>query len=729
MKKEISHIIFFSGLFTLIVVGFFINIYFEKSTEKTLREELTRLSEVVNLTVDSKKIASLEGNLEDEKNEEYLHLRKQFLLVGEALKKFDIRWIYFLRKEGESWIFLVDSIETESSDHAFPGEVYIDYPKEIDLVAKRYESLVAGPYTDPWGIFISSFIPVKDFETGESIGVLGLDIDADVWQEKITKAQIFPSVVIGTLILFWISFFLYRQKRSQNEKKISIRDLQLESVTKNIQDVVYRVNQEGIITYISPAVEAMFGFSPEEIEGKSIDFLLFPEIKKEEEERFWQSFQEKNDSLMNILLRHKNGEMREVEISGVFIQEKESIIEFQGIIHDVTKEKRINQKIEAQTENLKNSQKALLNVLEDIEIEKEKMEQEKDKLDAILYSIGDGVFVVDRHLKIVMVNNMVSTLTGYSNEELLLNEVYFERMKFISDDNEMKRDTFVEDVIQTGEEKKMMEHTALIQKNGNRMPVADSASPLKNKKGEVIGCVVVFRDATKEREINRMKSEFVSVASHQLRTPLTSIKWFAELLLDESNVNLTNEQKEYAKEIYEGNERLIDLVNDLLNVSRIETGKNFVVEMKKTDIVEIVRDVVKKQIPSAKEKNITIVLDEEIPEVLLLDIDGVKIEQVFQNLLSNAIKYSLENSEVRFGFLEEDRSVCFSVKDSGIGIPDDQKKHMFEKFFRASNVIMTEAQGTGLGLYIAKSIIEGHGGEIWFESSEKGTTFFIRLQK
>lgn len=89
----------------------------------------------------------------------------------------------------------------------------------------------------------------------------------------------------------------------------------------------------------------------------------------------------------------------------------------------------------------------------------------------------------------------------------------------------------------------------------------------------MIGCVVVFRDATKEREINRMKSEFVSVASHQLRTPLTSIKWFAELLLDESNVNLTNEQKEYAKEIYEGNERLIDLVNDLLNVSRIETGK------------------------------------------------------------------------------------------------------------------------------------------------------------
>lgn len=101
----------------------------------------------------------------------------------------------------------------------------------------------------------------------------------------------------------------------------------------------------------------------------------------------------------------------------------------------------------------------------------------------------------------------------------------------------------------------------------------------------------------------------------------------------------------------------------------------------KTDIVEIVRDVVKKQIPSAKEKNITIVLDEEIPEVLLLDIDGVKIEQVFQNLLSNAIKYSLENSEVRFGFLEEDRSVCFSVKDSGIGIPDASEKHMFEKFF------------------------------------------------
>ena len=354
--------------------------------------------------------------------------------------------------------------------------------------------------------------------------------------------------------------------------------------------------------------------------------------------------------------------------------------------------------------------------------------QEKDKLNAILYSIGDGVFVVDKDSQIILANNIASQLSGYSREELL-SGAYFEKLKFAFENDTTKVDSFVEDVIRSGVMKQRSESVVLIQKNGNTIPVAHSTSPFKNKNGEIIGCVVVFRDVTKDREINKMKSEFVSVASHQLRTPLTSIKWFAELLFDENNSNLTPDQKEWIKEIYDGNERLIDLVNDLLNVSRIETGKNFVVERKKMDIVKIIRDVVKKQAPDAKEKNITLLLDAHIPETLLLDIDGVKIEQVFQNLLSNAIKYSPENSEVQFGFLDEGSSVCFSVKDSGIGIPEDQKRYLFEKFFRASNVIMTETQGTGLGLYIAKSIIEGHGGSIWFESHTKGTTFFIRLHK
>lgn len=728
MKKGIPFIVFFPGLIFLVILGFFGHIFSERWVENNLREELTRLSDVVHYAIESKKVMALEGTRDDEKKPQYLDLQTQFIRIGEVLKKFDIAWIYILRKEEESWIFLVDSVEVSSPDHAFPGEVYMSHPKELDLMLQTQEPTIVGPYSDQWGTFISSFIPMRNASTGEVSDILGLDIYADVWQREIVQAQIMSWTGVGVLIFFWVIFFVFQWKRSQNEQKIHIRELQLESVTNNIQDVVYRVNQDGVITYISPSCERIFGYTPSEIEGKSIDTFFHSEVKNEEKKKFFQAFQVKNDRPLNISLLHKNGTKIDTQILGMFLEEKPDEIEFQGIIHDVGKEQKNEEKIKDQTEYLQKSQKALLNVLKDIEMEREKIEQEKDKLNAIVYSIGDGVFVVDKDSRIILANNIASQLSGYSREELL-DVRYYETMKFVLENDTTKIDMFVEDVIRTGVMKQRSESVVLIQKNGNTIPVAHSASPFKNKNGEIIGCVVVFRDVTKDREINKMKSEFVSVASHQLRTPLTSIKWFAELLFDENNSNLTSDQKEWIKEIYDGNERLIDLVNDLLNVSRIETGKNFVVERKKMDVVKIIRDVVKKQTPSAKEKNITLLLGTHIPETLLLDIDGVKIEQVFQNLLSNAIKYSPENSEVQFGFLDEGSSVCFSVKDSGIGIPEDQKKHLFEKFFRASNVIMTETQGTGLGLYIAKSIIEGHGGSIWFESHTKGTTFFIRLHK
>ena len=173
---------------------------------------------------------------------------------------------------------------------------------------------------------------------------------------------------------------------------------------------------------------------------------------------------------------------------------------------------------------------------------------------------------------------------------------------------------------------------------------------------------------------------------------------------------------------------MITLINDLLNVSRIETGKNFEIVRKKADLAALLREIIKDQEAIAEKKGIKIICDKNCPKKIILDIDSDKIRQVFQNLLSNAIKYSPENSKVFFGHKKGEKSEIFSIKDSGLGIPKDQQKRIFEKFFRASNVLMTQAEGTGLGLYIVKSIVEGHGGKVWFESEEKkGATFFVEL--
>jgi len=235
--------------------------------------------------------------------------------------------------------------------------------------------------------------------------------------------------------------------------------------------------------------------------------------------------------------------------------------------------------------------------------------------------------------------------------------------------------------------------------------------------------------ATLERqEIDRMKSEFVSVASHQLRTPLTGIKWFAELMLKGKAGVLSAEQKDFLQQIFDSNERMIKLVNDLLNVSRIETGTKFVITKTSTDLIPILRSLTVELVALAAAHTVTLKLS--LPEKLVLNVDEEKMRQVLQNLMSNAVKYSKAGGVVEVGLLEPKEAgfVTLFVKDSGLGVPEKQKPRMFEKFFRADNVQTAETEGTGLGLYIAKAIVEGHGGKLWFESTENvGTCFYIKL--
>jgi signal transduction histidine kinase len=235
----------------------------------------------------------------------------------------------------------------------------------------------------------------------------------------------------------------------------------------------------------------------------------------------------------------------------------------------------------------------------------------------------------------------------------------------------------------------------------------------------------------KEIEVNNMKSEFVSVASHQLRTPLTGIRWFGELLLKGKAGALTPDQKDFIQQMYDSNSRMINLVNDLLNVSRIETGKKFTIEKKPVDIVPIVASLFTELVALAAQHKVTMQRAPGFPADLTLNVDGEKIRQVLQNLLSNAVKYSKEGGVVIIGCDTSPKTkITFSIKDSGLGIPAAQQSRMFEKFFRADNVKTKETDGTGLGLYIAKAIVEGHGGTISFVSGQdKGTTFSFSLPR
>jgi len=225
-------------------------------------------------------------------------------------------------------------------------------------------------------------------------------------------------------------------------------------------------------------------------------------------------------------------------------------------------------------------------------------------------------------------------------------------------------------------------------------------------------------------EIDRLKTDFITVAAHQLRTPLSSVKWALKLLLDNDIGNITEEQGSMVRRAYDTNDKMIQLVNDLLNVSRIENGK-YGFKFEENDLNKLLATLLDNVEPASRERNVQVIIEkhEEIP-LFVFDFDKLLI--AFQNIVDNAIKYTLPGGKVTIVIEREGDYLHVKISDTGVGIPSAELPKLFSKFFRASNVVHLQTEGSGLGLVISKSVVVRHGGQIWVDSIEgKGTTFTI----
>lgn len=236
----------------------------------------------------------------------------------------------------------------------------------------------------------------------------------------------------------------------------------------------------------------------------------------------------------------------------------------------------------------------------------------------------------------------------------------------------------------------------------------------------------IIRNFETVAQANKMKSEFVSIASHQLKTPLSKISWSTELLLSKHGEGLTDDQRRIIDRIGKAGSSMNRLVKDLLDVARIDQGSLFLAR-DQVNIPELIQDVISNNelLVSSYNSNIHLKLSDNIPDI---EGDKKRLFVVLDNLISNAVKYSQERGQIEINVEVEKTNITVCVKDNGIGIPEDQQGYIFEKFFRGSNTSKLDTSGTGLGLYISKKVIDQSGGKMWFKSIEKvGSLFCFSL--
>jgi len=346
---------------------------------------------------------------------------------------------------------------------------------------------------------------------------------------------------------------------------------------------------------------------------------------------------------------------------------------------------------------------------------------EKSKTETIIHNIADGVIVTDPEDRILVLNSVAERWFGLSESSVLNRPIH----DFIKDERLL---SLLKEVRASPDQDSLSAEISLKRPGEwKEMILQAKAARVSDERGNPIGVVTILRDVTEEKEIDRMKTELVYMVAHEIRSPLTSISGFSELLLD---CNLKDEEaQEYARIVKRESDRLADLVTKFLDISRIEAGKSQVskIPLRMDQLIEKVIATNRNQM---QKKGIKVVTN--YPDNLsIISADESMISQVILNLLSNAVKYSPPNTQVEINVIEREDDIMVEVVDQGYGIPEKDLPYIFDKFYRVKGIEkVREVEGSGLGLNLSKQIVELHGGTIWAESRVgEGSVFRFTLPK
>ena len=470
------------------------------------------------------------------------------------------------------------------------------------------------------------------------------------------------------------------------------------------------------------------------------------------------SMREKGEARQKeIGLIAKNGDVISVSVSVALRRDaNKDVIGYFLALSDITDLKKLQDSLEnrvrARTKELEEVQKVLIKALADVKSGKEKVEAERNKTAAIISNFFDPVMVVDNDWRVILINPEARRVFGLDDNDLggkvgtpggkfsfdgfrdIIKKTDFSAREIETDDND---GPLVEEVIvPAAGEKRSEERKEGVSDNpfavgmtkynrGERVykvmtaPVCDEASVRH-------GYMKIFYDLTREKMIDMLKSEFISIAAHQLRTPLSAIKWSIKMVLDGDAGKLNEEQEKILLNGYVSNERTINLINEMLHVSNIEEGR-FGFRFKNGDIAKVVKAAINDRSDAIKSKKIRLIekIARDLPAI---SMDSEKMGMAAGHLLENAVKYTPESGTITVGIGYKRGKIEMIIRDNGVGIPAKDQNKLFTKFFRADNVVRMQTEGSGLGLFIVKNIVNEHGGTVSCASEEgRGTEIRIRL--
>ncbi|MEW8979538.1 MAG: response regulator [Symbiobacterium sp.] len=485
----------------------------------------------------------------------------------------------------------------------------------------------------------------------------------------------------------------------------------LREVYEHSLDGIVIADKDTVIVHCNPAYEAITGYSRDELVGRKTNIvrsgLTPPEVFKD----MWGQLGTRGRWVGEVINRHKDGSLWYSFLSITRITDEDgNVVAYVGIARDITRRKEMEQQLR---QNLAEIQSA-----------RELADAQATRLRALLDSVDEAIIMFDTEGTCVVANHQVRSILGLPAEEVVgqsMHQLHSQALRVLGTGGAFRWNPGPEggppidletNVIETREERPRVLH--------------EFAAPVQDADGRVIGRIYVYRDITKETELDRMKTEFIATVSHELRTPMTSIKGSLGLVLGGAAGELPGEARDLLTIALNNTDRLIRLINDILDISRLEAGK---MEIRRAPVrvADAVRRAVEEMEGFARQRSITITTDvpEDLPRVMA---DSDRLHQVLDNLLSNAVKFSPQGSEVRVRARAEKGVVRFDVIDHGPGIPPEHTKAIFDRFYRVDNAASRKTGGTGLGLAICRAIVEEHDGEIWVESTVgKGSTFSFTM--